>query len=522
LEEWLVDLRRSLGVLGRHWRLILLITLLSVGASGVITLQATPQYRSSVKFFVTTAAAPEEGLGLVQGSRFSQDRIISYADLLVGPLAAKAVQDDLDLGLDVSQIRARVVANPIRNSVLLEASVTDSSPERAQQIARSLGATFPQLVETLERPPDGGASSIRLAVVEPPELPSSPVAPQPALNLLAALGLGLLLGIGVSVLREALDTSIKTAADLEGLLDVPVLGVVNFDPNASRRPLIVQDQPQSSRAEAFRQLRTNLQFIDIDVHPRSIVVTSSLAQEGKSTTACNLAISLSQAGMRVALVEADLRRPRLATYLGLEGAVGLTSVLIGQVSLAEALQPWGPDGRLLVLPSGATPPNPAELLGSKGMANLVDQLEGMADLVLVDAPPLLPVTDAAVLSRVTSGALLIVRSNRTRRDQVTRAAQQLEAVDGKLLGSVLTMVPSRKGAGADYGYGYKYTYTSAASETTGARRERGRRTPAPATPAIVPGGSLTAGGTTAPAAPPRGAADASVEPWSAATAAQRR
>jgi non-specific protein-tyrosine kinase len=218
----------------------------------------------------------------------------------------------------------------------------------------------------------------------------------------------------------------------------------------------VQADPHSQRAEAFRQLRTNLQFVDIDNSPRSIVVTSSIPAEGKSTTCANLAISLAQAGLKVVLVEGDLRRPQISDYMGIESAVGLTSVLIGRVALEDAIQPWGGDGLLFMLPCGPIPPNPAELLGSHGMAELVKQLEASADIVLIDAPPLLPVTDAAVLAALTDGAILVVASGKTRRDQVKLAAASLSNVGARLLGVVLTMVSGRSGDANSYSYEYRY------------------------------------------------------------------
>ncbi|MDX6212189.1 MAG: tyrosine-protein kinase, partial [Frankiales bacterium] len=218
-----------------------------------------------------------------------------------------------------------------------------------------------------------------------------------------------------------------------------------------------------------------------------IVITSSIPQEGKSTTTANLAITLAQAGLKVVLVEADLRRPKLMQYLGVEGAVGLTSVLIGRVTLDDALQPWG-NGSLMVLPSGPTPPNPSELLGSQGMAELIASLEQQADIVLVDAPPLLPVTDAAVLAKICDGALLIVRHGTTTREQVTRAAESLRVVDAHLIGNVLNMAPA-KGPDA-YGYGYAYRYTSAPAGrvSQASVMTRAAATGAPAS-TVVPTGS---------------------------------
>jgi non-specific protein-tyrosine kinase len=177
-------------------------------------------------------------------------------------------------------------------------------------------------------------------------------------------------------------------------------------------------------------------------------------KEGKSTTACNLAIAMAQTGVRVCLVEGDLRRPRIADYLGVESAVGMTDVLIGRVPLEDALQSWG-GGMLEVLPSGPLPPNPSELLSSRGMDELMRSLEERFDLVLVDAPPLLPVTDGAILSTLTDGAVLCVRARSTRKDQLEQAVGALRAVDAKILGVVLTMVPA-KGPDAYQGYGYGY------------------------------------------------------------------
>ncbi|MCA1721071.1 MAG: CpsD/CapB family tyrosine-protein kinase [Actinobacteria bacterium] len=216
----------------------------------------------------------------------------------------------------------------------------------------------------------------------------------------------------------------------------------------------MQDKPRAARAEAFRQLRTNLQFLEVDEPVRSFVITSSVPKEGKSTTACNLAITLAQAGVRTLLIEGDLRRPRIADYLGLEGAIGVTNVLIGQVPLQDALQPWG-NGTLSVLASGPLPPNPSELLASRGMHELLAEVEKSFDMVIIDAPPLLPVTDAAILSTMTGGALLGVRCRSTKRDQLRRAADALEAVDARVLGAVLNMVP-RRGPDAYYSYGYGY------------------------------------------------------------------
>jgi capsular exopolysaccharide synthesis family protein len=184
-------------------------------------------------------------------------------------------------------------------------------------------------------------------------------------------------------------------------------------------------------------------------------------EEGKTTTAANLAITLAQAGVRVCLVEADLRRPRLGGYLGLETAAGVTSVLIGKARLSDVIQHWGDQG-IDVLASGPVPPNPSELLSTHAMADLLHELEERYALVIIDAPPLLPVTDAAVLANLASGAILVIRHGKTKREQVRRAIEAFRAVDTHLYGIVFNMVPSR---GPDaYYYGYAYRYDSKAAE----------------------------------------------------------
>jgi non-specific protein-tyrosine kinase len=277
------------------------------------------------------------------------------------------------------------------------------------------------------------------------------------LNLVLGLLIGLAVGVGVAVLRETLDTTIKSTEDMQKLTGISPLGVIAYDSQAQRNPLVSQLDTRTGRGEAFRTLRTSLRYADVDHPPRMVVMTSSVAGEGKSTTACNLAITLASAGVHVVLVEGDLRRPRVADYMGIEGAAGLTDVLIGRSQLDDVLKRWG-GSTLSVLTSGGLPPNPSELLSTDQMGEVLVALRQRADIVLIDAPPLLPVTDAAVLAQQCDGALLVVRHGRTTREQATRALDALNSVGAKVLGTVLNMAPT---GGVDrYGYGYASDYQS--------------------------------------------------------------
>jgi non-specific protein-tyrosine kinase len=454
-KDRVLDLAAYVGVLRRHWRLVLVVTLLAILAAAALTVRATPQYESSVKFFVSTPATSSDNQAAYTGGLFSQQRVKSYADLLTGERLAEAVRQDLGSPASVETISRKISAHVQPDTVLLSATVTDSDPRTAQAVAAAIGRHFPALVASLERPAGGGTANVRVVVVGDPKLSTTAVSPRPARNLVLAALAGLILGAALAVARDTLDKTVKTPEDVMEIAGLPTLASIGYDNRASSRPLVVQDDPNTPRAEAFRQLRTNLQFVEIDRPLRSFVVTSPLPGEGKSTSACNLAITLAQAGIRVLLVEGDLRRPRIPTYLGIEGGVGLTSVLIGQVALADAVQSWGTSG-LSVLPSGPLPPNPSELLASSGMRALMETLEETFEVVVVDAPPLLPVTDAAVIATLTSGALLCIRVGKVRNEQVRRAMEALKAVDATVLGCVLTMAPTRGHGSYAYGYGYGY------------------------------------------------------------------
>jgi capsular exopolysaccharide synthesis family protein len=265
------------------------------------------------------------------------------------------------------------------------------------------------------------------------------------------------------VIREMLNTKIRDISDVESLTDAAVLGAIPFDDGAVDRPLIVQGSPNSLRAEAFRRLRTNLQFIAFDETTRALVLTSALPTEGKSTTAINLAITLADAGQKVCLVDADLRRPSIAKYLGIEGSVGLTTLLIGRAGLDDVVQPWG-NGKLDIIASGQVPPNPSELLGSSRMASLLEDLSERYDVVLIDTSPLLPVTDGALLARLVGAAAIVIGAGTISRGEVAAAFETLQAVDARMLGVVVNRVPERSQGSHAYSYS---EYTSLADGKDG-------------------------------------------------------
>lgn len=464
-----MDLQDYLRAIRAHWRLAVVVVLLAIGAAGFATYRTTPLYAASIQLFVSTPGTSDAATAY-QGDLFSQQRVTSYAQLMGGERLATRIVDSLDLDDSPGAVSDAITASVIPETVILQATVLDASPEQAAAIATAVGEEFPLLVADLETPPGQELATVKVTVVEAAEVPTSPVSPSLVRNLGLAAILGLLAGIGLALLREQLDNTVKRPQEVEELADSAVIGGVVYDADIAKRPLPRQLRGQSRTSEAFRQIRTNLQFLKVDSPPRVLVVSSSTPGEGKTTCAISLAIVLAQSGQRVALVEGDLRRPRVTRYLNLVGGVGLTNVLAGVADLAEVLQPMG-DGKLTVLAAGPTPPNPSELLGSSHMRQLIADLRDANDYVVIDSSPLLPVTDGAVLAALSDGVVLVARHGATKREQLRQSAQMIRSVDATLLGVVLNMVPPKSQAADSYGYGYGY----AADKPVRPAEGRGRR-----------------------------------------------
>ncbi len=454
-----MELQDYLRILRQRWLFIGLTTLVALAFALLFTLTATPQYQSSARLFVSTSQS--DSSDAYQGGLFSQQRVKSYANLLTGEEISRRVVDRLDLDVSPRLLASTITATVQPDTVVLSISVTDPSASMARKLTQAVAEEFVTYVAELETAPGKSTAPVKATIVDRATTPGSPVSPQPVRNVGLALILGLLIGGGLAVVRDSSDSRVMTDEDLdEATRSAPVLGNIHFDKSAARQPLISDLKGHAPRAEAFRVLRTNLQFINVDGESNKVfVITSAVPGEGKSSTACNLALIHAEAGQRVLLIEGDLRRPKATQYLGLENTVGVTTVLLGRVSLEQSVQPVLHNFDLLA--SGSTPPNPAELLQSAAMRNLIADARADYDIVLIDAPPLLPVTDAAILAASTDGAILVVHHGSTTREQAQAAVARLGSVDARLVGTIVNMSPLPKRGRSSYGYGYGYGYAPA-------------------------------------------------------------
>lgn len=312
----------------------------------------------------------------------------------------------------------------------------------------------------------GGASVIRTAKAE------GAVSPTPTRDAAIALVLGVVLGVGLAFLVDTLDERIRGSADLERIAGgLPTLALVPESTRNDPTFVAARDDAHSIQAEAFRGLRTALKFAAIDRPFRVVQITSASAGEGKTTTVSNLAVAIAQAGDRVAVVCCDLRRPRLHERMQASLQPGLTDVLLGDVDLTAAVQrtPFG----VYVVPAGSPPPNPSELLSTEKAAAVVRSLAQEVDLVILDCPPVLPVTDALVVSRLADATVVVADSRSTERRAIRRTLQQLQQVGAPVVGLVLNGLPE----GGEYGYGYGYggRYISGVNKDGKPERDRSQR-----------------------------------------------
>ena len=425
-------------------RLILGVVLGTVLLAGLAGAALPPGYTSTATFYVASPQVATSSSDSYQGAQLSSERVKSYSELLTGPRVAADASILLGGSPAPDEIQDSVSADAVSETVVLTLGVTESTPEEAQTVAAAVTTAFTRLVGSLESTGQPvNRPIVTTEVILPPNLPTDPSGPSPAMLLAAGVLVGAVLGVGAALVRRALRRVVDTDAALAGLLGAPVLGHIPGGRFAPRRPAVLEEpstlrsggraRAVRARAESFRRLRTAGRTVGGS--RRSLVVTGAGAGQATSTTALELAATFAAAGERVLLVDADLRRPSLAARTGLDDAPGLADVLLGTVDPDAAVQRWETGG-MDVLTAGSPVARPNEVLAHCGP--VLTRLAGAYRRVVVDTPSAAGAADAIDLGRVVDGVLVVGRRGRAVPDDVVRAASALRLVGARVLGGVLT------------------------------------------------------------------------------------
>lgn len=444
-----------------HLLSLVVLTLVGAGAAHALTLRMPEVYLADASGYVVVGGDKQSTGDGIAAATLGGSKADSYLPLVTGRAVAQRAIESTGIPASPPEVAARVAASVAPNSVILKVTATGPTPEEARLLADAVITATAEEANRIEQVGADSVGSQPLVQIVPIEaaLPGGKIAPDPRLNVVVGALVGLLVGYLIVLLRRQLDTRVRTVADVEELVGVSVIGVVPTVAELRQGVGRGRLDQLGQAAEAFRQVRTNLRFVAVDRSPRSIVVTSANAHEGKSTISATLARVLGEAGQPTVIIDADLRRPTLATIFDRSGKVGLSQLLAGQIRLRDALQTTD-QANVRLIAAGRTPPNPSELLGSQRMKALIDHL-AKDHIVILDAPPLLPVTDAGLLSGVSDGTLLVLAVGRTHKEQARLCATIMGQVGGRILGVVLNLAP-RKGVGqVVYGHGRGYAaYTS--------------------------------------------------------------
>lgn len=443
-----MTLRSYLRVLRERWRLVLIFTLLGTIISAAITVVTPKVYEATAQVFVASYNATADPASAGQEQAYIATQVSTFAAVIGSEDVLKTVRSLTNLNLSDADLQSKLSTTVPTGESIIEVHAKYKNANTAAEMADAAATGLATAVEKYTSTVNGNV--VNLTVTKNALAPKKPSSPNTVLNIALGLLLGLLIGAALAVALDILDTRIKDADTLTKVAGSPTMGVVVEDPKTQRHPIATRAGTRNMRAENYRQLRANLQFANVDEHPRIIAVTSSIPGEGKTTVAINLASTLAEAGFTVCLVDSDLRRPTIAKVLGLLSPVGLTSVLIHQIELSEAMQSAG--SNFYVLTSGPTPPNPSEVLASSYVRDVVRSLLDKVDYVVLDTAPLLPVADGSEVAALADGTLLVARHGVTTDSHIRRSVHALARVDAQLLGVLLNRIPARKSS--EYGYTY--------------------------------------------------------------------
>ena len=447
----------------KYWALITALGVLGAGTAFALSALAAPLYRSTAALYFTLNFGNTAN-ELAQGSTYTANQILSFGQLATSPVVLDPVIARLDLGITADELARTVTISTPRDTVIMEIAVTSTEPQQAADIANAISAQASEVIESFAPQTESGKPSVQARPIAEATRAEFQFSPDKRINTAAGLGVGLLLGVLVAFALAILDNRVRNAETLRGILSVPSLGALRRRSGVDGHEVVVLHDPASQAAEEYRQFRSNLQFATMRQHPLVIVVSSSVPSEGKTTVATNLAAVLAESGQRILLIDADLRKPRVAAYTHVVDSIGLAEVLVGVATLAEATQSVGDSG-VDVLVGGALPPNPGELVASSHMAAVLAEARGSYDVVVVDTAPILAVADALSITHIADGIVLVARAGTTVVKDLQRSLDAIHGAGGQVYGVVINGAKLRSDRTLrDYQYGARAIEDSGAGK----------------------------------------------------------
>ena len=473
MTEETIELQDFLKVINKFKWLILFGTLICLASTIFVTARMTPIYEASIQLLVRQRQVVVGGGTSTAGDAYqatllSERLAKTFSQMIQNRSTAEKVVEKLDLPVMPIELIKKVKAEPLRDTQLIKVTVQDKNPAQARLIANTMGDVFEKVVNDIEKKDTQSGSAkplVSISIVDPALEPTKPVKPKPLQNAALALFIGLIASTGLAFLLNYLDMTIKEPGEVEQSSGLISLGYI---PALHKRSdqLVVLTEPQSLVAEAFRTMRTNIQYINFESSIKTIVMTSPGTGEGKTLISANIATVMAEAGHKVLLIGCDLRKPRLHKVFNVSNDIGLANILIGTSSISKAIQRTAITD-LDIITSGPIPPNPVDLLGSARMEQFLEDVKQRYDLIIMDSPPVSTITDALVLVAYADGVIMLARHGMTNRQAFINAKAALEKVNARILGFVLNAAKSSHA----YGY-YEYYHRTYGEGASTARPKR--------------------------------------------------
>lgn len=437
-----MDIRDYLAAWRAQWVIIVACVVLALGVAAGVSALMTPKYVATTRLFTTTTGGASVSEAY-QGNLFSTNRVTSYAGLATGKQVAQRAVDELGLRASAEDVMSRVSAEPVPDSVLLDITVTDTNPGLARDLANVVASQTSSLVQELETSARGGVPAASATIVDLADLPTSPSSPSWVRNLGLGLVGGLILGLVAAVIRWKLDRSVRTADDIAAAVGGPVLGSIPPAEGTRDETGSVDAAPTPVVTEPFREIRTNLLAMDHDGSLRTVVVTGPRVGAGATTVAVGLSVAVAETGRSVVLLDADFGRGSVAAAFGAEAGPGLVDFLRGNEDLDAVVVPTAVDN-LSIVGTGAADASSSGLIGGTRMADLIKQLHGDFDIVVVDGPAVSTSSDSAVLAALADGAVLVARRGSTSAPELRGTVSKITLARGRVIGAVATSARRRR------------------------------------------------------------------------------